>query len=252
MIAIEIGAMLMALGAQNRAQTESDKRRMGTVFIIAASVIVLMVDIMITEYAAFANNFHGSRFYLVTGMLLPLYMVAFARSSRLTWPATRIAIIYMLLMMISIWVLEAVPATPKLAPIYNPVTRMVPPAFPLLLFAPALAIDVLLKRWGTTRDWTLAIALGVSFVAVMVAVHWFWADFMLSPSARNYFFGADRWDYVSQPGPWRYRYWNLDVDGEGKWSAVKFSKGMLIAVVLAILSSRLGLVWGKGMSKVKR
>jgi hypothetical protein len=252
MIAIQLGAMLMALGAQNRAQGESERRRLGIIFSISASVIVLMVTVMITEEASFANVMHGSSFYRVTGLMLPFFMVAFARASRLSWPATRIAIVYMLIGMIAVWVLQLIPATPKLAPIYNPVTRMVPPAFPLLLFAPALLIDILMKKFDARNDWTLSVMIGAGFVLVMLAVSWPWADFMMSPNARNFFFGADQWDYSSRLGPWRYRHWNLDNDAAGQWSAVKFASGMGIAMMVAIVSSRLGLVWGKGMSRVQR
>jgi hypothetical protein len=252
MIAIQIGAMLMAVGAQNRASSEAEARRLGLLFTISSSIVVLMVTVMTTEYAGFGNLMHGSQFYLVTGMTLPVFMVAFARASRLSWPATRVAVIYMLITMVAIWVLQLVPATPKLAPIYNPVTRMVPPAFPLLLFAPAIAIDLILSRFDRGRDWMNALVIGVAFVGVMLAVHWFWAGFILSPAARNFFFGADQWDYSSRLGTWRYSYWNLDVDAAGKWSAMAFAKGMAIALAVAILSSRLGLAWGKGMARVRR
>ncbi|HEX2721814.1 MAG TPA: hypothetical protein VHM24_02785, partial [Gemmatimonadaceae bacterium] len=116
MIAIQLGAMLMALGAQNRAESETDRKRMGTIFSISAAVIIVMVGVMITEDAAFANEMHGSTFYKATGLMVPVFLVAFARASRLTWPATRIAVVYMLIMLTSIWVLQLVPATPKLAP----------------------------------------------------------------------------------------------------------------------------------------
>jgi len=251
MIAIQLGAMFMALGAQNRAVSEADRKRLAILFCIAAAVIIEMVTVMITEDASFANTMHGSRFYRVTGLMIPVFLVAFARASRLTWAATRIAIVYMLITMSAIWILQLFPASAKLAPIYNPVTHLIPPAFPLLLFAPAVAIDLLLKK-KSINDWVLAILIGVAFVAVMLAVHWFWADFMMSPAARNFFFGADQWDYSSRPGPWRYQYWNLDTDQLGNWSAIEFAKKMSIALGLAIFSSRLGLAWGKSMSQIKR
>ncbi|MEO8192788.1 MAG: hypothetical protein ABI681_02980 [Gemmatimonadales bacterium] len=251
MVAIQLGAMLMALGAQNRAESESDRRRLGIIFTISAAVIIVMIAVMITEDASFANEMHSSTFYRVTGLMLPVFMVAFACASRLSWPATRIAILYMLITMTAIWILQLVPATPKLAPIYNPVTHMVPPAFPLLLFAPALAIDILLKRVGSDRDWTLSVLLGITFVLVMLAVHWFWAEFMLTPATRNFFFGADQWDYSSRLGPWRYQYWSLD-GPNNEWSTAPFVRGLGIAMVTAVVSSRLGLAWGKGMSRVRR
>ena len=252
MIGIELGAMLMALGAQNRATSESSKSRLSTLFMLSAAVIVVMAAVMITEYAAFANSMHGSMFYRATGLVFPVFLVAFARASRVTWPATRIAVMYMLIMMISIWILQLVPGTPKLAPIYNPVTHMVPPAFPLLLIFPGIAIDLILARSQQKNDWLRAVIIGVAFVAVMLAVHWFWAYFMMSPYARNYFFAADQWDYTNRLGEWQYRFWDRDLDAAGKWSVTGFARGMGIAVLLAILSSRLGLAWGKGLARVKR
>ncbi len=251
MIAIQLGAMYMALGAQNRAQSESDRKRLAIVFALSAAVIIEMLSVMITEDASFANTMHGSKFYRATAVLIPLFLVAFARASRLSWPATRIAVVYMLITMIAIWVLQLVPATAKLAPIYNPVTHMVPPPFPLLLIAPAVAIDLLLKR-KSSNDWVLSVSIGVAFVVAMLAVHWFWSEFMMSPAARNFFFGADQWDYSSRPGPWRYQYWNLETDQFGVWSPAKFLKGMSIALAAAVVSTRLGLVWGKSMSRIQR
>ena len=246
MIAIQLGAMLMALGAQNRAESESDKQRLGIVFALSAAVVVMMVLVIITQEASYSNEMHGSRFYQATAVVVPVFLVAFARASRLSWPATRIAVGYMLMMLVAMWVLQLVPATPKLAPIYNAVTHMVPPAFPLLLFAPALALDVLMKRFGDRNDWKLSAVLGVVFVGVMALVHWPWAMFMMSPNARNFFFGADLWDYTSRLGPWRYQYWNLDA------GPVAFSIGLAIAAGIAIVSTRIGLAWGKGMARIKR
>src|SRR5688500_4864932 len=252
MVAIQLGAMLMALGAQNRASSETERRRLGYIFALSAAVIIMMAATVIAEDASYANTFHGSTFYRMTAIVIPIFMVAFARASRLTWPATRIALIYMIMSLASVWILQLFPATPKLAPIYNPVTSMVPPAFPLLLVAPAILFDILMKRFGETRDWTLAATLGVVFVAVMVGVHWFWAEFMLSPSARNFVFGADQWDYTSRLGSWRYEYWNLDRDGAGKWSPLLFVQGLGIAALSAMVGSRIGLAWGKGMARVRR
>lgn len=252
MVAIQLGAMLMVLGAQNRAEHESDKQRLGIIFSLSAAVIVMMALVIVTENASYANEMHSSGFYKATAIVVPVFLVAFARASRLSWPATRIAIVYMLMILVSMWVLELVPATPKLAPIYNPVTRMVPPAFPLLLVFPALVLDVLMKRFGDKRDWVLSVVLGVAFVGVMLLVHWPWSRFMLTPNARNFFFGAGHWDYTSRLGPWRYEYWNRELGANGKPSAVLFGIGLSIAVGIAIVSTRIGLAWGKGMARIKR
>lgn len=252
MIAIQIGAMLMALGAQNRASAESDKRRLGFIFIAAAASIVLMAATMVMEDASMPNEMHSSRFYQVTALVFPVFLVAFARASRLSWPATRIATGYMLISLVAIWILQLVPATPMLAPIYNAVTHMVPPPFPLLLVVPAVVIDLILRRRGDKGDWATAAMLGLGFVLAMVGVHWLWSEFLISPAARNFFFAADQWDYTRRLGPWRYQYWNLDVDAAGKWSAGLFATGAAIAAVIAVVTSRLGLAWGKGLARVRR
>jgi len=211
-----------------------------------------MAATVIMEQASYANEMHASQFYRVTAFMFPGLLIAFARGSRLSWPATRIAIVYMVISLVGIWILQLVPATPKLAPIYNPVTHMVPPPFPLLLFAPAIFIDLMLKRFGTGRDWLLSVILGVGFVVVMLAVHWPWAEFMVSAASRNFFFGGDIWDYQTRLGPWRYQFWNLDVDAAGKWSIAEFAKGILGALVIGIVTSRLGLAWGRGLAGIKR
>jgi len=252
MNSLQFGAMLMALAPMNRATDPAETKRLGWCYAYAAGVLVCMITILISEYSSDPNNWHNALFYKVTAGALTLFLVASARGSRLAWPATSTAAIAMGIILALMWILPLFPATPKLAPIYNPVTRMVPPHFPLLLIAPAFVIDLLMRRTGRNHDWRLALAIGVSFVAVMLVVHWFFAEFMLSPWARNAFFMADQWPYEAKLGPWRYEYWGLDVDANGAWSAARFATGLVIATVLGFASARIGLWWGNGMARVRR
>jgi hypothetical protein len=151
----------------------------------------------------------------------------------------------MAIMLLLMWTLQLFPAVPRLAPIYNPVTRMVPPPFPLLLIAPALAIDILMRKING-RDWLLALLAGLTFVAIMLAVHWWWAEFMLSPHARNVVFGADQWDYNAKLGDWRYRFWTAEQ------SVGEVARGIGIAALTAVVTSRIGLWIGSGMARVQR
>jgi hypothetical protein len=240
---IQVGAMLMALARQNRAGPE-EARRLGLVYLAVAAVMLTMHVTTLIERAAFPNQMHSSGFYVVTALAIPAFLTALARPSRMRWPATTIAGLYMALTLAMMWLLQLSPATPRLAPIFNPVDRMVPPPFPLLLVVPALAIDVLLKR-VRLNDWWLAPLIGVAFVATLLAAQWFFADFLLSPGARNTLFGADRWDYNIQPGPWRYQYWETE-------EPARFFAGLGRAVVLGSISARLGLWWGRGMARVQR
>jgi len=216
------------------------------------------------EHAGFPNHMHSSRFYKVSGAVFPFVLVAIARAAKLRWGATATALVYMAIVAAMVWILPLFPAQSKLAPVYNPATHMIPPPFPLLLVAPALVIDALTRRVGRGRDWRLACLLGVTFVVVMLVVHWFWAEFMLSPAARNPVFGADQWDYSARLGAWRYQYWNLDGGAAGtfKWGRAGdvtdtlrwalLIRGLGVATVVAIVSSRLGLWWGNWMCTVKR
>jgi hypothetical protein len=250
MIAIQVGAMLMTLAAQNRAG-DQDARMLRSLYAMAAGILLAMHATVIMEYASFGNHMHGSTFYRVTALGIPAILVATARASRMRWPATTIAAIYMAIVLMLVWTLQLFPAEAKLAPIYNAVTRMVPPPFPLLVIAPAIIIDLLMRR-VRGHDWRLALAIGVSFVLVMLAVHWFFGEFLLSPYARNFVFAADQWDYTERLGDWRYQFWNLDRDARGAWSPGLFARGLGISVLTAIVSARVGLWWGSGMARVQR
>jgi hypothetical protein len=153
---------------------------------------------------------------------------------------------------LTIWTLQLFPAQPKLAPIYNVVTHMVPPEFPLLLVLPALAIDLLVQGFGRGHDWLLGAAAGISFLAVLCVVQWYFGQFLLSPAARNFFFGADQWAYMVKPGPWQYRFWQVPRDAVGNVDVFAMAHGLAIAGIIAVASARVGLWWGSGMSRVMR
>jgi hypothetical protein len=244
MVGIELGAMLLALSTQNRADMDMSKR-FGLIYIFAASVIVCMNATMIMELAGFPNLMHGTFFYILTACLFPLLLTAFARGSSLRWPATLTAASYMGIVLIMLWTLQLFPATPKLAPIYNPVTHMVPPPFPFLLIVPAFFMDLLMHRFGRDRDGIFAMTIGVVFVGSFAVVQWFLADFLLSPSAQNIVFGSGHWDYNIPPGDWQNAFWDTA-------TPVALVRGLLIAAVCAVASSRLGLYVGNTMRRVKR
>jgi hypothetical protein len=211
---------------------------------MSAGILLTMHSTGVMEFAAFPNDMHGATFYRVTAVAIPLILVATARPSQLRWPATTTALVYTGIVLVLIWVLPLFPATAKLAPIHNPVTRMIPPPFPLLYVVPTLAIDVLLRR-TRMNDWFRAMAVGVAFVGLMIVAHWWWAEFLLSPLARNAFFGIDHWDYYVRVGEWRYEFWTST-------DAATFLRGIGIATATAIASARLGLWIGNGMALVKR
>ena len=243
MIAIQVGALLLALASQNRA-TADTQRRLSLMYAMAAGILLALQATVLMENAAFPNHMHTAAFYQMTAIAIPLILVATSRPSHLRWPATATAAVYMTIVLIMLWILQVFPATAKLAPIYNPVTHMVPPPFPLLLIVPAIAIDILMRK--VRGEWTRAAAIGASFVLLMLAAHWWWGEFLLSPLARNAVFAADQWDYNARPGAWQYQFWGAERTGTA------FLSGLMAAIAIAIATSRLGLWIGAGMARVQR
>ncbi len=255
MFAIQIGAMILVTARQNRAAAaaaESERRRLSYLCAYTAGVLLVMSSTFVMEYSD-PNLQHGTFFYLISCFLYPLALLTAHRASGLRWGATAAAAAYTALKLAMLWILPLFPARPLLAPIYNPVTHMWPTTFPLLLLLPAAALDLLcqrLERRGESRgdrrrEALLALAAGAAFFAVFLAAQWFFADFMLTPAARNAFFAADQWYYQARPGSWRYVFWDNDTDP-------LTPLGVAFALFLATFSARLGLGRGAWMSRVQR
>ena len=148
--------------------------------------------------------------------------------------------------MVMLLVLPLFPGQPLLGPIFVQVDRFMPPDFPLLLVAPALVIDVLLRRIapGGWRDWGLAAIVAVAFLITFLAVQWPFADFLVSPWARNDLFGSHRMDYGVPPEA-QQRFYQLNPPDN-------LAVGIPIALVIGFVSARFGLWWGNWMSRVQR
>jgi hypothetical protein len=239
---IQFGALLLALAEQNRAV---GSRKHGLLVACLAGVLIQNISVLGIEQIGFANAARMSLYYKVSAAGFPLALVAAGRGARLRWAATTAAATYMAISLVMIWVLQLVPATPKLAPVFNPITHMVPPPFPLLLVVPAVVVDLLLQRGGSDRDWRLSLLMGIGFLAAFMLTQWFFADLLLSPHARNFLFGVDQWDYSTRLGPWRYRFWRLESDPVTP-------RGVAWTALIAVASTRVGLWCGAWMAKIKR
>ena len=254
MIGIVAGAMLMALAEQNRAGDRASGD-FAAPFALASGILLLMVATGMFEYTGFPNLWRSRLFYQVTAALIPLILAAVARAGRLRWPATATAAVFMGASLVMSWVLQNVPATPKLAPINNPITHLVPAPFPMVLVAPALAFDLLHRRLGgARRDWRLAALLGAAFVLALALVSWPLSSFLLSSAARNPVLLADQWDYTVRLGAWRYQFWDsVDVGARSlRTGGAALGRPLVIAMLLGFASARLGLWWGSWMRRVRR
>jgi hypothetical protein len=242
--AIGVGALLLSLSWQNRASRF--QRRAMWLLLVAGAVLLMDRAIMLTEYSG-KNQMHGGLFYRASMLAYPMAVVMMARASRLKWAATITSAIFMGIMLALMWIIQLFPATPKLGPIYQPITHMVAMAFPVLVIVPALGVDIVLQR-VRARPLVLAPLLSIVFFVLFIAVQWPFATFLMSPGARNWFFNADNFVYWLSPSgvEWS-RNWVVPDSG-----APALGSQLAFAVVLGALSSYVGLWFGEWMTKVRR
>ena len=270
MFSVVLGVLLLVLSWKNTVP-EYQRERVARLFVFMIGIMTTTNSIIVTEYS-FPNSQHAMTFYLIVCLHYPALLVVAARASTLCWGATCAAGIYMAFYALLIWILPLFAAQPMLAPIYNPVTHMVPPPFPLWLVVPAVAIDWLVgwmrrkqeaqpnSSSGSSsaadsgikcptswlHDWLLALALGVAFLGLMFPVQWYFSAFMLSPASDNWFFAGHRhWPYSSNLGTWLNDIWRLDRDPVTPL-------GLAYALAIACGACRTGLWFGNWMLKVRR
>jgi hypothetical protein len=249
MFAVMAGAVVMVSSWQNR---QSDANRPGGAwFVIAAGGIQLaLASVLLIEFS-WPNAQHKADFYTASALMYPGFLIATARHRPVRWAATKVALVYLLVLGAMVWLLPLFPAEPKLAPIYNRVTHMVPPAFPLLLFVPALGIDVLFETLRRRDGWqwtALRILLGAAvFMALFVPTQWIFSRFLVeSPLAENWFFAGKRFfGYMAPASLPRDRFWRWD-HGVFNGAAIAWTTAFVLA------SAAGGLAGGSFLAKVRR
>jgi len=240
--AIQCGAMLMTLAWQNRAI--GDRGRLGRLYLLAAGLLLLLVATVATEHTQ-RWDMHQSHFYQVSSGAFLFFIVSTARASVARWPATTVALVYSGLTLFMLILLPLFPAQPLLGPIYVQVDRFMPTDFPLLLIVPAFALDLVMQRArGRINDWLLAFLASAVFVAAFVAAQWPFADFLMTPWARNWFFASHRMPYSADPA-FQARWYRMNPPDQ-------LSFGLPIAIAIGYVSARCGLWWGNWMSRVQR
>jgi hypothetical protein len=81
-------------------------------------------------------------------------------------------------------------------------------------------------------------------------MQWYFAKFMLSHYGQNWFFAADRhWGYTEALEDWRRQFWDK---AGSEFNPPATLRTFVIALVCALISSRVGLTLGNWMSKVRR
>ncbi len=245
--AIVVGALLLTLAQQNRAD-ERTRDRLAWVLAGTGGLLIMNFALFLTEYSE-RRMMHSALFYEVTAASFPLALAAMGRAIKLRWAATSAALCFTALSLVLMWFIQLFPATPKLGPIYQHITHMVTLSFPLLVIVPAVFFDLVLRRLdGKLPDLLLAPVLGAVFVVTLLSAQWPFASFLMTPLARGPLFNADNFVYWMNPS-YEALTRRFDPPEPGAWP---LAVHLLIAVGIATMTSLLGLKRGRWMTHVRR
>lgn len=243
--AVDIGSFFLIAAAMNRADGDLFKKLQRLLLYIGGLMMVLTMFFRM-EYT-WDIHLHSSGAYIAVAIGVPTYFALLWECSRHRWAATLSTTFYTIFLIGLVLILPLFPAEPKLGPVYQPVHQFIPPLFPLLLIVPAFFMDLILQKTQTWESWRIALVAGPIFVLALVAAEWPFASFLMTPAAKNRFFGAGYLDYGTPS--WSHAAMRQFVNPE---RGLVLWKGLLLAMFYAMLSTWVGLALGKWMRKVRR
>lgn len=244
-LAVQLGTLILILGAMNRA--EGPRRdRLEALFLYVGGMIIIQLGILTVENT-WRTVMHTAQFYKVVALAMPLPLAGISAASRHRWASTVVMGVYSLFWAGMLWILPLFPATPKLGPVYHNVTHFIPMPFPLLLIVPAVALDRVRPRIVSWTKWLKGVAGGLVFLVSFVAAQWPFADFLMTPAARNRIFGTHYFPYADPAGilydPFQFH---------SHETRAQFWIGMAVALAISMVATRIGLAWGDWMQRIRR
>jgi hypothetical protein len=248
---IAIGVLFLILAVMNRSAEEglTNFNSLQRLFLYVGGLIVASMMIQLTDNTT-VPQLHLATAYKAMALALPWLFALLSQASRHRWAATWCAAIYTALVVAEILILPLFPAQPALGPVYVAVTHFVPARFPILLVIPAIALDLFWQRTQTWKLWQASLIAGVLFTAVLVAVEWPFADFLLSKWSQNRFFGTMYFAYSSSPfSPFSYEQLRRFHPAPPEW---RLWAGLIKAAIYSSIGIWIGLHIGRWMRQVKR
>ena len=245
-LAIQAGTVVLIASTMNRAKP--DVRRKLNTFLLLLGGMITMLALTIVWESTYRVLMHTPQCYRAVAVVAPVVLAGFASISDFRWARSIIAGIYSVYAMAMLWIFPFFPATPKLGPVYHKVTHMVPMEFPLLIIVPALLLDVLWPKLAGWKRWPQALVGGAAFLLAFFAAQWPFAKFLVSPASANWFFGTKYFAYFASPDGYDIRHMFFPMHQ----TVAAFSMVMAEALLLAILSTRLGLAWGGWIRGIRR
>lgn len=245
--AMGLGGLILITGQMNLSSGET-RAKLSRLLLYSGSLLLCLLFMLGYEYIGDQTLMHSAVYYRVLGMAAPVVLVGIGRASGRPWGATMLAAMYTALWLAGNWIFPLFSAQAKLGPVYTPITHMVPLGFPVLVLPGAIALDFVLNRLASRGDtWKAAIG-GAGFMAASLAVNWPFAYFMMSPHARNWVFAMNEFGYNFPPSDYHLA-WELRAYES---SRTELWVGMLIALVATMISTRLGMLWGDWMQRIRR
>ena len=246
MLMVFFGFLLLTAGALNRAALSAGEgfNALQRLFLYQGGMAIVLLMLAFSQRVD-RSWLHSSPAYKTMGVMLPWLLIMLWLCSRNRWAATWTAALYSLLRIVEMLILPLFPATPKLGPVLTPITHFLPSQFPILILVPAVALDLL---WHSTRQWKplqRAIVSGAVFMGLLLAVEWPFANFLMSPAARNRFFGTMYTGFNTLPVD-RLPHFSFPQTRTALWH------GLLVATVAAMASSWIGLRLGEWMRRLQR
>jgi hypothetical protein len=244
--AIMWGAAITTVSAMNTSEG-ARRKSLQRMLLVLGGFLVLQGMILKLEYT---NRIflHSAISYMVISMGLLLVLEALARASGHRWARTIMAGGYSVFVWLMMVVLPLFPAQPKLGPVYQQITHMVPLPFPILIVIPAFALDLMWPMMKAAPRWQQSLFGGVVFLAILIAVQWPFATFLMSPAARVWYLAPPDFPYFAMPSSFTVRH----VFVRNEETALHFWRNMGLAFFFSTFSMWVGIIFGEWLKRVKR
>ena len=249
---VTAGVLFLILAAMNRLEASAGEAE-GTTHAVLRGLFLYIGGLLVAGQMFFLLEYtwdvglHRALAYIAMGIAVPIVFAVLSQASGYRWAATTAAMVYTIFSIGEILILPLFPASPKLGPVYFPVTHLVPAKFPTLIVVPALALDIFWQRVRGWKPWKIALVSGFLFIAVLVAVEWPFASFLLSKASENRFFGTIYFQYNSKATSYdRMRMFFEPSHGMG------LVRGLFFAAVYSSIGTWIGLRFGRWMKGVQR
>jgi hypothetical protein len=240
------GGAILAVTEVNRAG-DAQRKQLNRILLVLGGFVIVHSMTLKLEYTNRVLLHSGISYLWISAGTL-LLLEALSRASGHRWARTIITGVYSAFVLTMLWVLPLFPAQPRLGPVYQNITHMVPLPFPILLIVPAFVLDLIWPLLKDAPKMQQALFGGVAFLAILIAVEWPFATFLMSPAARNAFFATVDFPYFALPTSPTVRH----VFVQWETTSGAFLQDMGWAFLASVLSMGVGIIFGDWLKRVKR